>query len=67
MGLHWTDSFGIAESLCDKYSEQDPAKIRFTQLRELVLNLDEFDDDPEHCGERVLEAIQQAWIDEVRE
>ncbi|MGB7541935.1 MAG: Fe-S cluster assembly protein IscX, partial [Burkholderiales bacterium] len=42
-----------------------PLGVRFTDLRERVLGLDGFDDDPKHCGEKILEAIQMAWIDEV--
>lgn len=62
--MKWTDINYIAEELADCYQNIDPASIRFTQLRELILALPNFDDKPEHCGERVLEAIQQAWIDE---
>jgi FeS assembly protein IscX len=64
MNLKWTDSQEIAFSLIDKYPQQDPEQIRFTDLREWILNLDEFDDDPKHCSERILEAVQQYWIDE---
>ena len=42
----------------------DPKTVRFTQLRDLIMALPEFDDDPARCGERILEAVQQAWIDE---
>lgn len=38
--------------------------VRFTQLRDLIMALPEFDDNPARCGERILEAVQQAWIDE---
>ncbi|PIT09885.1 Fe-S assembly protein IscX [Snodgrassella alvi] len=62
--MKWTDIHRIAEELADRHEDIDPANIRFTQLRELILALPEFDDKPEHCGERILEAIQQAWIDE---
>tara|TARA_B100001564_G_C20025296_1_gene396477 strand:- start:3 stop:197 length:195 start_codon:yes stop_codon:yes gene_type:complete len=60
----WTDSLEIAEILYDKNPELDPKTIRFTDLRKWVLELDDFNDDPEKCGERILEAIQLAWIDE---
>lgn len=63
--MKWTDVQFIAEELADKHSDIDPKTIRFTELRALVLALDDFDDVAEHCGERVLEAIQQNWIDEV--
>jgi FeS assembly protein IscX len=62
--MKWTDSQAIAEALYDKFPDIDPKTIRFTDLMEWVLELDGFDDDAEHCGERILEAIQLAWIDE---
>ena len=46
------------------HGDIDPKTIRFTHLRELVMALPDFDDDPARSGERILEAIQQAWIDE---
>ncbi|GAA5191091.1 Fe-S cluster assembly protein IscX [Ferrimonas gelatinilytica] len=63
--MKWTDVQEIAIELSERHPEQDPRQLRFTELREWVLALDNFDDDPAHCGERVLEAIQQAWMDEV--
>lgn len=63
--MKWTDIHRIAEELADRYEDITPASIRFTQLRDLILALPEFDDNPEHCGERILEAVQQAWIDEI--
>lgn len=64
--MKWTDSLTIAESLYDKYPEIDPSTVRFTDLMEWVMALDGFDDDPHHCGEKILEAIQLAWIDEAK-
>ncbi len=64
MSLKWTDSLDVAIALDETHPDADPKSIRFTDLMEWVLALEEFDDDPEHCGERILEAIQQAWIDE---
>ncbi len=64
MGLKWTDSLDIAIELDEKHPDVDPATVRFTELREWVVGLDEFDDDPEHSGEKILEAIQMAWIEE---
>ena len=60
----WTDTLEIAEKLFDTHPDTDPQTIRFTDLRQWVLDLDGFDDDPNKCGERILEAIQLAWIDE---
>ena len=62
--MKWTDTQRIAEELFDRHPEIDPKTVRFTQLRQLNLDLPEFDDDPQRCGERILEAVQQAWIDE---
>lgn len=64
--MKWTDSQTIAEALYDKFPDIDPQTIRFTDLMEWVLELEGFDDLREHCGERILEAIQLAWIDEAR-
>ena len=63
-GLKWIDSLEIALDLIELYPDVDPLKLHFTDLRQWVLYLERFDDDPDHCGERVLEAIQLAWIDE---
>ena len=62
--MKWTDSQRIAEELFDNHSDIDPETIRFTQLRDFVMDLPEFNDDPDRCGERILEGIQQAWINE---
>lgn len=62
--LKWTDTLEIAIQLADANPDVDPAQVRFTALMGLVMALPEFDDVPERCGERILEAIQQAWIDE---
>ncbi len=64
MGLRWTDSLDIAIELEDAHPEVDPQYVRFTDLYDWVLALEDFEDEPEHCGERILEAIQMAWIDE---
>jgi FeS assembly protein IscX len=62
--MKWTDSQRIAEKLFDKHPEIDPKTIRFTDLMAWVMVLDGFNDVPEHCGEKILEAIQLAWIEE---
>jgi len=64
MGLKWIDVQDIAIELADHYSTVDPLTVNFVDLRQMVLSLDVFDDDPAHCGEKVLEAIQAAWIEE---
>ena len=62
--MKWTDSTHIAEKLYDKYPDVDPKRIRFTDLMQWVLELDGFTDKESNCGERILEAIQMAWIEE---
>ncbi|MDI1308549.1 MAG: Fe-S cluster assembly protein IscX [Methylotenera sp.] len=62
--MKWTDSLRIAEELYDKHPDIDPKTVRFTDLMDWVMALDGFNDLPEHCGEKILEAIQLAWIDE---
>lgn len=63
--MKWTDSNEIAIELAEAYPELDPLKINFVDLMNAVLALPGFDDDARHCGEKILEAIQQAWIDEL--
>ena len=62
--MKWTDTLDIAIALSEAHPDTDPVTIRFTELRRRVLELPGFDDDPARSGERILEAIQQAWIDE---
>ena len=64
MSLKWTDSRDIAIALVETHPDVDPMSLRFTDLMQWVLDLEEFDDDPDHCGEKILEAIQMAWLDE---
>jgi FeS assembly protein IscX len=62
--LKWTDVQQIAIELAEKHPEVDPLTVRFTDLHNWVLELDGFADDPRRSGEKILEAIQQAWIAE---
>ncbi len=64
MGLKWTDSLDIAIALEEKRPNADNINLRFTDLHKWVTELEEFDDDPEASNEKILEAIQAAWIDE---
>ncbi len=64
ISMKWTDTLTIAESLYDTHPDIDPKTIRFTDLMQWVLDLDGFNDSPEKCGEKILEAIQLAWIEE---
>lgn len=63
--MKWTDIQQIAEELVDKHPDVDPKLVRFVDLHNYVVELEGFDDDHHRGGEKVLEAIQQAWIDEV--
>jgi FeS assembly protein IscX len=65
--MKWIDIQQIAEELFDKFPDIDPKTIRFTDLRLWVMELPGFDDDPNHSGEKILEAIQAAWIEETDE
>lgn len=62
--MKWTDTLDIAIALSEARPEVDPKSVRFTDLYQWVLDLDGFDDDPKRCGEKILEAIQAAWIEE---
>jgi len=64
MSLKWTDTLDIAIELDETHPDIDPKTIRFTDLHQWICELAEFDDDPERSGEKILEAIQMAWIDE---
>lgn len=63
--MKWTDVLDIAIALSEKFPDADPTKINFVDLRNWVLELEGFNDDPKRSGEKVLEAIQGAWIEEV--
>lgn len=62
--LKWTDVQQIAIELAEQHPDVDPLTVRFTDLHNWVLELDGFADDPKRSGEKILEAIQQAWIAE---
>lgn len=64
MSLKWTDSLDIAIELDEAHPDVDPQYVRFTDLHAWICALDTFDDEPENSGEKILEAIQMAWIDE---
>ncbi len=65
--MKWIDSEDIGIALFEKYPRVDPLTLRFTDLRDRVLALDGFDDDPKASNEPKLEAIQMAWYDEYRD
>ena len=62
--MKWIDAEDIGIALVDKFPDVDPLTIRFTDLRDRVLALETFDDDPKASNEPKLEAIQMAWYEE---
>ena len=64
MSLMWTDITDIAIELDEVHPDVDPTAVNFVDLMNWVLALPDFDDAKEHCGEKILEAIQAAWIEE---
>lgn len=61
----WTDVYDIAADLAELHSSVDPMHVNFVDLRNWVMALENFDDSPDRCGEKILEAIQAAWIEEL--
>lgn len=64
--MKWTDTLEIAMALLERFPDTNPLEVRFTDLQRWVCELPGFNDDPSRCGEKILEAIQMAWIDEAR-
>ncbi len=64
MRLKWTDVLEIAIELDEAHPAVDPLTVNFVDLMNWVVALPNFDDAREHCGEKILEAIQAAWIEE---
>ena len=64
MGLRWADIQDIAIELEERHPEADNVNLRFTDLHRWVTELPGFEDDPERSSEKILEAIQAAWLDE---
>ena len=62
--MKWTDVYDIAIELEEAHPDVEIRTIRFTDLWKLVTNLESFSDEPQNSSERVLEAIQAAWIEE---
>jgi FeS assembly protein IscX len=63
--MKWTETLEIAIALAEAHPDVDPCTIRFTDLHRWVCELSGFSDDPARSGEKILEAIQMAWMDEV--
>jgi FeS assembly protein IscX len=64
MGLSWQDAEDIALELIERYPDKDPLTLRYTDLREMVVSLPDFNDDPKKASEGILESIQMAWYGE---
>ncbi len=64
MALRWTDVQDIAIALDERHPDVDNVNLRFTDLHRWVTELPDFADDPKKSNEKILEAIQMAWIDE---
>lgn len=65
MKITWSDILEIAIELSETYPEVDPQWISFPDLHKKVCNLKNFDDNPQNSNEKILEAIQMAWMDEL--
>ena len=65
MSLKWVDVQEIAIQLSEAHRDVDPTRLNFVELRKWVMDLPEFDDLPDRSGEKVLEAIQALWIEEL--
>jgi FeS assembly protein IscX len=64
--MKWTDVNALAIELAEAHPDVDPGKVNFVDLMHWITALPGFDDDPRRCGEKILEAVQQAWMDEAR-
>ncbi len=62
--MKWTDAEQVGLALLDEHPGVNPLTVRFTDLRQWVLQLEGFDDDPQLSNESRLEGIQMAWYDE---
>lgn len=62
--MKWTDVNDIAIELADRYPDIDPQYVNFVDMHRWICELESFDDDPARSGEKILEAIQMAWIEE---
>ena len=63
--MQWADVTDIAIELFEAHPDVDPLTLNFVDLRAWILALPDFEGHPDHCGEKLLEAIQAAWIDEL--
>ena len=63
MTLKWTDVEEIGIQLAEKFPDLDPLSVRFTDLHKWVMELPDFSGDPKSSNEKILEAIQMAWLE----
>ena len=63
--MKWTDTLDIAIELAERHPEVDPKTVNFVDLMRMVMALPGFEENESHCGEKKLEAIQMAWIEEI--
>jgi FeS assembly protein IscX len=62
--LRWDNAEDLGIALVEKYPQQNPLEVRFTDLHRYVTELPGFADDPKTSSEAKLEAIQMAWYEE---
>ena len=67
MDLMWQDTEDIAIRLVEEHSESDPLTVRFTDMHAWIVALPDFKDDPKKSNEKILEAIQMAWLEEYQD
>lgn len=65
--MDWNDAEDIGIALFENFPDIDPLTVRFTDLHKMVMDLDNFDGEPEKSSEGKLEAIQMAWLEEYRD
>lgn len=63
----WQDTEEIAIQLHEAHPDTDPLTVRFTDLHGWIVNLPGFADDPKKSNEKILEAIQMAWLQEYQD
>ncbi|OEY87197.1 Fe-S assembly protein IscX [Wolbachia pipientis] len=64
--MKWLDVEDIAESLVEKFPYEDVINIKFTDLKNKIMDLEDFDDDKKRCNEKILEAVQAAWLELIK-
>jgi FeS assembly protein IscX len=67
MALTWSSFDDLAIALSEKFPDLDPLTVRFTDLHKMIVELEDFEDDPHKSNEAKLEAIQMAWYEEFKE